>query len=150
MIKVCLVCSSGGHLDQLFRLEEWWSRYERFWVTFQKEDAVNLLKEEKKYWCHYPTNRNIINLIRNGFLAWKILRKERPHLVISTGAAPAIPFFYLGKLFGCKLIFIEDFARIDFPTVTGRIVAPITDQFIVQWEEQKKHYPKAVYLGRIL
>ena len=75
------------------------------------------------------------------------MRKEKPDLIISSGAAVAVPFFYLGKLMGAKLIYIEVFDRIDKPTVTGRLVYPIVDKFIVQWEEQKKVYPKAINLG---
>ena len=104
---------------------------------------------KKKYYCHYPTNRNIKNLIKNTFLAIKVLRKEKPDLIISSGAAVAVPFFYLGKLFGAKLVYIEVFDRIDKSTMTGKLVYPITDKFIVQWEEMKKVYPKAVNLGSI-
>ena len=56
---------------------------------------------------------------------------------------------YLGKLFGAKLIYIEVFDRIDKPTMTGRLVYPIVDKFIVQWEEMRKVYPKAINLGSI-
>ena len=148
-MKVCFVTSSGGHLTHLMQLKNWWKDKDRFWVTFNKEDSRSILENEKKYWCYFPTNRNIKNLIKNTFLAMKILRKEKPDLIISTGAAPAIPFFYLGKLFGAKLIYIEVFDRIDKHTMTGKIVYPITDKFIVEWDEMKKVYPKAINLGSI-
>ncbi|MBR4115328.1 MAG: hypothetical protein IKK40_04890 [Bacteroidales bacterium] len=89
------------------------------------------------------------NLIRNTILAWKILRKEKPELIVSSGAAVAVPFFYLGKLFGAKTVYIEVFDRIDASTLTGKLVYPVTDQFVVQWEEMKQVYPKAVNLGSI-
>lgn len=130
-------------------LRPFWQDKERFWVTFEKEDAKSLLKGETMYPCYYPTNRNFLNLIRNTFAAWKILKKERPDLILSSGAAVAVPFFYLGKFFGAKLIYIEVFDRINKPTLTGRLVYPITDRFIVQWEEQKKVYPKSINLGSI-
>lgn len=149
-MKICLVGSSGGHLIQLYKLDEWWSKHDRFWVTFDKPDSQSLLKGEKKYWCYYPTNRNLKNLIKNTWLAWKVLRKEKPDVIISTGAASAIPFFYLGKVLGCKLIYIEVYDRIDLPTLSGKIVYPITDHFLLQWEEQKKFYPKGEYVGGIL
>lgn len=76
-------------------------------------------------------------------------QKERPELIISSGAAVAVPFFYIGKLFGAKLIYIEVFDRLDKATVTGRLVYPIADKFIVEWEEMKKVYPKAINLGSI-
>ncbi|WP_406538388.1 PssD/Cps14F family polysaccharide biosynthesis glycosyltransferase [Fibrobacter sp.] len=148
-VKVCLVGSSGGHLAQMYLLKPFWEEKSHFWVTFNKADANSMLKGEKVYYCYYPTNRNFFNLIRNTFIALKVLFKERPNLIMSFGAASAIPFFYLGKLFGAKLVYIEVFDRYDKATVTGKIVYPIVDKFIVQWEEQKKIYPKAICLGGI-
>lgn len=148
-MKICLVGSSGGHLAHLNMLKPFWSREDRFWVTFDKEDARSILKDEKMYPCYFPTNRTLKNLIKNTFLAIRILRKERPDVIISSGAAVAVPFFYLGKLFGAKTVYIEVFDRIDKPTVTGKLVYPVTDKFIVQWEEMKKVYPKAINLGSI-
>lgn len=148
-MKICLVGSSGGHLTHLYMLKPIWQENERFWVTFDKQDAKSLLKGEKVYPCHYPTNRNIFNLIRNTFVAIKVLRKEKPDVLISSGAAVAVPFFYIAKLMGKKLIYIEVFDRIDKSTMTGKLVYPIVDKFIVQWEEMKKVYPKAINLGSI-
>jgi len=147
--KVCLVGSSGGHLTHLYLLKPFWEEKERFWVTFGKEDAKSILEDEKMYECYFPTNRNIKNLIKNTFLAIKIIRKEKPKLIISSGAGVAVPFFYIGKIFGAKTIFIEVFDRIDKPTMTGKLVYPVADIFIVQWEEMKKVYPKAINLGGI-
>ena len=130
-------------------LKDFWKDKDRFWVTFDKKDANSILKEEKVYHCFFPTNRNIKNLIKNSFLAIKLLIKEKPNLIISSGAAVAVPFFYLGKLFGAKTIYIEVFDRIDKPTLTGKLVYPVTDKFIVQWEEMKNVYKKAINFGSI-
>lgn len=148
-LKVCLVGSSGGHLTHLYMLKPFWNEHDRFWVTFDKEDAKSILEGEKIYSCYFPTNRNLKNLIKNTFLAFKVLRKENPDILISSGAAVAVPFFYLAKLRGKKLIYIEVYDRIDKPTMTGKLVYPIVDKFIVQWEEQKKVYQKAINLGSI-
>lgn len=148
-IKVCLVGSSGGHLTHLYMLKPFWENKDRFWVTFDKEDARSLLENERMIPCYYPTNRSLKGLIINTVLAFRVLKKERPDLVISSGAAVAVPFFYVGKLYGAKCIFIEVFDRIDKPTMTGKIVHPVTDRFIVEWEEMKKVYPGAINLGSI-
>lgn len=148
-MKVCLVGSSGGHLTHLYMLKQFWQDKERFWVTFDKEDARSLLNGEKIIPCYYPTNRSIKALLINTKLAWKTLRTEKPDLIISSGAAVAVPFFYLGKLLGTKTVYIEVFDRIDKPTMTGRLVYPVTDRFIVEWEEMKRVYPKAINLGSI-
>lgn len=148
-MKICFVGSSGGHLTHLYMLKPFWQDKERFWVTFNKEDAQSQLAGELVYHCYYPTNRNLWNLIRNTIVAIRVLKKEKPDLLISSGAAVAVPFFYLAKLMGKKLIYIEVFDRIEKPTMTGKLVYPIVDRFIVQWEEMKNVYPKAVNLGSI-
>jgi len=149
-MKICFPTSSGGHLTHLLLLKSWYEKHDRFWVTFEKEDAISSLKSERKYWCYYPTNRNIVNLIRNSFLAVKILKKERPDIIVSTGAGAAIPFFLLGKMMRRKTVYIEVYDRVNKPTLTGKVVYFFTDLFIVQWEEQKKYYKKSKLLGEII
>lgn len=148
-MKICLVGSSGGHLTHLYMLKSFWKNKERFWVTFDKADAKSLLKNERLISCYYPTNRSLKALLINTRLAWKTIQKERPDVIISSGAAVAVPFFYIGKLFGARLIYIEVYDRIDKSTMTGKMVYPITDTFIVQWEEMRKIYKKAINLGSI-
>ena len=148
-MKICLVGSSGGHLTHLYMLKPFWKDKDRFWVTFDKEDARSILEGEKMYPCYYPTNRSLKALIKNTKIAWKVLRKEKPDLIISTGAAGAVPFFWLGKLFGAKTIYIEVFDRIDAPTIAGKLCYPVTDRFIVEWDEMKEVYPKSINLGSI-
>ncbi|MGD7007038.1 PssD/Cps14F family polysaccharide biosynthesis glycosyltransferase [Metabacillus sp. 84] len=149
-MKVCFATSSGGHLTHLLMLEDWYKDYERIWVTFDKEDARSSLKNEKKYWCYHPTNRNILNLIKNTLLAFKVLLKEKPDVIVSTGAGVAVPFFYLAKFSKCKTVYIEVYDRISSPTLTGKMVYSVTDLFIVQWESQKEFYKKAQVLGPIV
>ena len=149
-MKICLVGSRGGHLKHLYLMKTFWEKHERFWVTFDKTDSRSLLEDEKAYWCYFPTNRNIKNLIRNTFLAMKILHKERPDLILSTGAAPAIPYFWLARIYKAKTVFIEVYDRIEIPTITGKLVQPVADCFLLQWEEQKEFYRKGIYIGGIM
>ncbi|MGN1310753.1 MAG: PssD/Cps14F family polysaccharide biosynthesis glycosyltransferase [Clostridia bacterium] len=75
--------------------------------------------------------------------------KIRPKYIISTGTHTAVSMCYIGKVFGSKIIFIETFANRNTKTLSGRMVYPIADLFIVQWEEMLKLYSKAVYGGAI-
>lgn len=148
--KICIPTSSGGHLTHMLLLKPLWEKTnDRFWVTFDKEDANSALLGEHIYHCYFPTNRNIQNLIRNSLLALKVLHKERPDLIISSGAAIAFPFFVFGKLFGAKTIYIEVFDRVDKPTLTGKLVRHFSDLFIVQWAEMESVYPGSINLGSI-
>jgi UDP-N-acetylglucosamine:LPS N-acetylglucosamine transferase len=147
---VLLVCSSGGHLTQLYNLKGWWERFPRLWVTFQKPDATSLLQAEEVVWAFHPTTRNIANLVRNARLAWAILAERQPDVVVSTGAGVALPFFVLAKLRRVKTVYIEVFDRIDSPTLTGRLCRPFTDLFLVQWETQEKLYRGSRTIGPLL
>jgi beta-1,4-N-acetylglucosaminyltransferase len=148
--RIGLVGSNGGHLAHLLALRPFWAEHDRFWVTFDAEDATSRLAGERTYWCHHPTNRNLPNLVRNTFLALRVLRRERPTLIVSSGAAVAVPFFWIGRLLGIRSVFIEVIDRIDGPTLTGRLVRPVAARILVQWQDQLRAYPGAVDVGPIL
>lgn len=149
MKKIIFVCSSGGHLLQLIRISEVLDNYEKVWITFNKPDSRYLLKDEKKYWCFHPTTRNFINLFRNTIQAFKIILKEKPNIIISSGAAVAIPYFYFALFSAIKTIYIEAFNRVDSASLTGRICYPVSDLFCVQWKQNLKNYPRAKYIGTL-
>jgi UDP-N-acetylglucosamine:LPS N-acetylglucosamine transferase len=145
-----LVASSGGHLAQLLALRPWWQDRDRSWVTFGTEDARSQLSDERAVWAYHPTTRNLPNLIRNFLLAVRVMRRERPDVVVSTGAAVAFPFFLIAKVMRVPTVYIEVYDRLDSPTLTGRLCRPITDLFCVQWEEQTRFYPRAQVIGSLL
>jgi len=149
-LAVMLVSSAGGHLLQLYRLKSWWERHDRTWVTFRMPDSESLLADEEVAWAHHPTTRNIPNLLRNLALAWRLVRRHRPDVVISSGAGVAFPFFVAAKLLRAKTIYIEVYDRIDLPTVTGRLCYPLSNLFLLQWEQQRRFYPKGQVIGRLL
>ncbi len=147
---VLMVCSSGGHLAQLLTLDEWSAAYRTRWVTFGTTDARSALAGRDVVECHHPTTRNLPNLVRNTWLAWRVLRRERPAVVVSSGAAVAVPFFLLARLLRVPTVYVEVFDRIDSRTLTGRLVRPFTTRFVVQWDEQVALYPGAVNVGALL
>ena len=148
--RVLIACSSGGHLAQAMTLEPWWTGVERLWVTFDTPDAVSLLEAESTVWCYRPTTRNVPNLIRNLWLAWKVMRHYRPDMVLSTGAAIAFPFFVLAKLSRVATCYVEVYDRISTRTLTGRLCRPLSDLFLVQWPEQVGLYRDAQLIGTLL
>ncbi len=149
-MKIGLITSRGGHLFQIYQLKGWWGRYNRFWVTGRGEDSKYLLKNEKKYYGHFPESRNVLNAFRNLFLAFKILRKEKPDLLFSCGAGIAPPFFLAGKLLGVKLIFMEPYDFIKYSSMTGKLVSPLVNKLLIQQECQKEFFKKAEFWGATL
>lgn len=149
-MKLLLVCSSGGHLLLLHQLRPWWEKHDRSWVTFNKSDATSLLDGERVDWAFHPTQRSIRNLLRNLRLAWRVLRRERPDVLVSTGAGVAFPFFVLAKPLGIKTVYVEAYERMDHASLTGRLCYPICDLMVLQWEEQRRFYPRGELVGALL
>ena len=148
--ELLLVCSAGGHLAQLMSVRSWWSRHDRRWVTADLPDARARLEGEEVIYAHFPTTRNVLNLVRNFAVAFKVLRERRPDVIISDGAAVAIPFFVLGRLTGTPLVYIEVLDRFDSGTVTGRVCAWLTKDVCVQSDDQLAFYPGATVIGPML
>lgn len=144
--RICFVSSSGGHWEQLQKLQPLAEKYEGFFVTEKTQFDAPLARyfmiqtDLKDKWMPFK-------MLRNGLYAVYIWAKERPDFVITTGTMVAYPFYLLAVLFRKKFVFIETFGRADMPTVAGRMMEKHSDLFIVQWETQKKHYKKAVYGG---
>jgi UDP-N-acetylglucosamine:LPS N-acetylglucosamine transferase len=148
--RVLMVCSSGGHLAQLMTLKPWWSRRDVCWVTFPTEDSKSLLAGERVTFAYHPTTRNLKNLVRNTLLAVRVLLRERPDVIVTTGAGVALPFFVLGRLGRIPTVYIEVFDRIDHATLTARLCRPFTTVMLVQWEEQRDLYAGSTLVGRLL
>ncbi len=149
-MKVMLVCSSGGHLTQLYRLRPWWQQHERIWVTAACEQADSLLEGEAVLPAFFPTTRNILNALRNLRLAIRTVRAERPDVLVSDGAGVAVPFFLVGRFLGIHTVYLEVYDRISRPTLTGRLCYPLTELFLLQWPEQAAIYPRGKVIGCLL
>ena len=147
---VLLVGSSGGHLAQLLSVAPLWDAQRRSYVTFDTQDAVSLLGDESVTWAHHPTTRNLRNLVRNSALAVRELRRRRPDVVVSTGAAVAFPFFLAARVMRIPTVYVEVYDRIDSPTLTGRLCRPLATLFCVQWSEQTVFYKGSQLVGSLM
>lgn len=152
MKKICLISSSGGHFEQLLMLKKLNEKHELYIVTEKTKYTSDDKTEIKTYYTNQINRfekmfvfKMIYNLIQSSY----IFIKEKPDIIISTGALSVIPTFLIGKIFRKKLIFIESFAKTNTPTLTGKLIYQFSDVFIVQWESMKTVYPKAIYLGSI-
>lgn len=147
--RILLVCSPGGHLLQMLRLEPAWADFRASWVTLPGADVEYLLVDKDVVIAHGPTNRNIPNMIRNFAVAWRTIRARDPEVILSTGAALAVPFFVVGKLLRRRLVYVESLTRIESLSLSGRLVYPLTDAFFVQWPQAARRH-RARYAGNVL
>jgi UDP-N-acetylglucosamine:LPS N-acetylglucosamine transferase len=149
-MKVLLVCSPGGHLQQMLALEPAWRGMDRAWVTLPGADVGHLLADETVTLGHGPTNRSVRRLISNIGLAWGLLRRDRPDAILSTGAGLAVPFFAVGKLLGIRLVYVESVTRIETVSLSGKLVYRLADRFFVQWPQAAERRRRATYAGSVL
>lgn len=150
--KICLISSSGGHFEQLLCLRPLNNDYNVFIVT----EKTKYNKDDKKidYFVSQVNRKEflfIFKMIKILIKSLYIFVKEKPDVIISTGVLSTIPMLFIGKFFKKKIIYIESFAKINSPTMTGKLIYKknIADQFYVQWESMLKFYPNAIYKGGI-
>lgn len=150
MKKICFAASSGGHLEEIIRLRALQEGRECFLFT---EGGTEIPSFCDQVYTVDKIDRKerlfLLRFVKLFFVSFRILRREKPDFVITTGALAAFPISLLAKLMGKKLVYIESFARVDSASLTGRLLYPFADLFIVQWEETLRFYPKAVYGGGI-
>jgi len=149
--KICFIASTGGHFEQLMMLKPLMVKYKSFIVT--ERTSYSAIKNNEDIYYLKQVNRHekdlLIKMVQNFFISIKIFFEEKPDFVITTGALATIPMCIIAKVFRKKVIFIESFAKVNSPTLTGKLIYKFADQFYVQWEEMLKIYPKAKYKGGI-
>lgn len=150
-MKICLSCTHGGHFIEMTRLLDAFKGHDYFFVTYKSEARINL---KNAYFIKFEEKglRAKIMLIKTIINAFRILIKEKPDVIVSTGGGEiAVPFSYIGKILGAKIIFIETLARITTPSAGGKLVYPVADLFLVQWESLLSQYgKKAKYWGKVV
>lgn len=153
--KVLFISSTGGHLSEMMKLSPMFEKYDYHIITEKTKSNMYLqeIHKGRVNYLVYGTKRRFLTypfkLIYNCFKSLFFYFKIRPKVIITTGAHTAGPMCCIGKIFRSKIIYIETLANSRTKTITGRLIYPIADLFIVQWEEMLKLYPKAKYWGWI-
>lgn len=149
-MKICIACSAGGHLIESFKILSIIKKYDFFYFTFFVEHLKKTFKNYRVYFTINP-KRNPIKFLRVIFDSIKVLMKEKPNVIISTGAGVTVPICLLGKLFlKAKIIYVECSAQVYKPSYTGRILYWFADLFFVQWLYLTKFYGKKAIYGGLL
>lgn len=155
-MKILMPTTPGGHLKQVLLLaENLKGSFDLTFVTYDSPSIGSILKDYKVKLIIDPFRRfkglfKYPLLLVLLFQALIILLKENPDAIVSAGANVPIPFCYLGKLLGKKIIFLESWSRVKVPSLSGKLAYKVSDLFFVQWKSLKKFYPKAVYAGRLM
>ncbi|HOE67185.1 MAG TPA: PssD/Cps14F family polysaccharide biosynthesis glycosyltransferase [Candidatus Hydrogenedentes bacterium] len=146
-IKICLTCSHGGHLTEMLELQEAFEGHDTFYFCYDADTTRRLPN------AHLIPNmaRNPVEFVKNLFRVHRLFKREKPDLVISTGAEIAIPVAINAKWRGIKMLYIECGAQVTRPSITGRLLYWLADWFYVQWPELLPRYgPKAMLRGSLV
>lgn len=153
--RVLFVASTGGHLNELMQLKEMFDKYDYYLITEKTKSNLELKKTYKKRISYlvFGTKDHMLTypfkLLYNCFKSVYLYFKIHPDYIVTTGVHTAGPISLIGKVFGTRIVYIETFASIKQSTVTGKLLYPVSDKFIVQWESMKKQFPDSVYGGWI-
>ena len=149
--KVCFAASTGGHYEQLLMLKPLMEKYDSFVITEETLYKAEV-KGQKMYYMKMVNRKEasfVPRMMVNVCRSLCIYLREKPDAVICTGVLAMIPICLIAKLMGKKLIYIESFAKVTSPTLTGKLLYRFADQFYVQWPQMLEIYPKAIYMGGI-
>lgn len=149
-VDVLAVCSPGGHLFEALALSSAWSGHTQAWVSLDKPDVRSLLARKRVFFAHGPTERSLRNLVRNLILARRVIREVRPRILVTTGAGVGVPFAWMARLSGAHIIYVESAGRVDGPSLSARLIAPVAHRVYVQWPELTGAVPRARYVGNVL
>ena len=149
-MRLVFAASSGGHYEQLMMLKLLMERHDSCVVT--EKTSYNAKSDIRTYYMVQVNRKEILfipKMIINSFRAVRIIFKEKPDAIICTGVLAMIPLCLIGKMKGCKLIYLESFAKVTSATLSGKLLYKYADRFYVQWESMLDIFPNAVYKGGI-
>lgn len=150
-VKIVFAASSGGHFEQLMMLKPLMNKYNSILVTEKTGYDVGNIGIKTYYLKQINRKEKffVLKLVNNTFRSLRIIMKEHPNVMITTGVLAITPLALLIKLFGGKLIYIESFAKVTSKTKSGNLLYKYADQFYVQWKQMLELYPNAIYKGGI-
>ncbi len=149
--KVLAVASSGGHWQQLLRLDEVFSSYTTSFVSTRADYRATVLGS--RFFTVADVNR---------WRKWRIplvcvqlfyiLLRVRPDVVISTGALPGLIAIIWGRIFGARCIWLDSIANSEELSLSGRVAGKFAQLWLTQWEHLagENETPRPEYAGRVL
>jgi len=149
-LLICLAASAGGHLTQLLKLSESWQEYDTFYMTTSDVVREKLQKYGKAYTVGECNREHPFRVILVLIRCINAILRERPDVVISTGAAVGCIVCFLSKLLGAKVVWFDSITNVERISLSGRMVRHIADLFLVQWPELAEQYSNVEYVGAVI
>lgn len=149
-LRICLAASAGGHLSQLLKLASSWEGYEVFSVTTTEVVRDKLSKFGGVYVVGECNRQHPLRVIKVLLQCIRIVFRERPDVVISTGAAAGCMLCFMGKIFCAKVVWIDSITNVERISLSGRMVRYVANLFLVQWPELAQKRQNVEYVGEVV
>jgi UDP-N-acetylglucosamine:LPS N-acetylglucosamine transferase len=147
MKKILAISSPGGHWTQMQRISASFSSHDVVYVSTLKGYADEV-RNNKYYQVVDASSWSKLSLISLFFQLLKIILKERPDIVISTGAAPGFFAIIMSRCIGARTIWLDSIANYERISFSGRLVKYFTHLHLTQWEHLKNQ--RTQFLGKVL
>lgn len=147
-IKIALVCTQGGHFEQMTNLSDFYNSYDHFWITNKNRQTESELKNERAFFVAMAHFKKPWTYLAQVAPIVKIFSREKPTHILSTGSGrTAFVPFLLAKFGGIKFLFIDTFSRVHGHSKFGTFLLKTRNNIYTQWEDSKNG--QAVYIGPI-
>jgi len=137
-------------LSQLLKLADSWAGLETVYITTAEVPRNKLSRFGRVYVVGECNRQHPWRVIKVLLQCIRIIFREKPHVVISTGAAVGCIVCFLQWVAGGKIVWIDSIANIEKLSLSGRMVRPIADLFLTQWPELTSRYNKVEYVGAVV
>lgn len=146
-MKVLAIASKGGHWVQLLRLTPAFTEHEVVFISTTKELADTVKGSE--FHCVEDGNRDSkFKLIGTFIKLTKLIKKIKPDVIITTGAAPGLMGIIAGRFLGAKTIWVDSIANVDKVSMSGSIASFLASRTYTQWPHLANS--KFIFDGNIL
>jgi UDP-N-acetylglucosamine:LPS N-acetylglucosamine transferase len=149
-LKVCVVASAGGHIMQLLKLSDSWRSYETSYVSTTKVVTRKLQQYGRAYIVGECNREHLFKSLIVLIRCVAVVLKERPDVVISTGAAPGFLLCITAKIFGAKIVWVDSIANTERLSMSGRIIRPFSSVFLTQWPELVDKSKNVEHVGAVI
>jgi UDP-N-acetylglucosamine:LPS N-acetylglucosamine transferase len=149
-MKICLVASAGGHLTQLLQTAKSWQGYQTCFVTTNSAVEGSLKRYGTVHIVNECNRNQPLKLVRAVVKCMSVIRREKPDVVISSGAAPGFMMCVLGKVTGARVVWLDSITNVERLSLSGRMVRPFADLVLTQWPELAAKYPRVTYAGCVV
>lgn len=133
-LRICLAASGGGHVRQLLDLHPVWHDLNFFFVTEPTALGHSIAADHPAYFVeHFAWGQARLgqwramlrSALSNLRQSWTVIWRERPDVIITTGAGSMAPLLLFGRLTGARIILIDSFARFQSPSLFARLAGPL-------------------------